>query len=241
MQQKKVIIVDDERLARVELKALLSAFPELNVVGEAANADEGVGIIKETAPDLIFLDIHMPEKTGFDLLEELEEAPPVIFTTAYDEYAIKAFEFNALDYLLKPIQSDRLKVAIDRVLASKVIPEPDTTLANAPFLRQLYLKDGTQNYFVKLSEISLFSSFGNYVKVHFGDKPVLVHRSLNQLESRVQPTQFFRANRYALINVEHILEIQQGPRNKLIAILKSGHKIEFSERKSITFRDIWGI
>ena len=207
--------------------------------GEAANADEGIRLIHTTRPDLIFLDIHMPEKSGFDLLEELkEEVPAVIFTTAYDEHAIRAFEFNALDYLLKPIQTDRLKQAIDRVFVPPPIGDDFKT---APLPKQVYLKDGDQSFFVDLADISLFSSFGNYVKVHFEDRSILVHRSLNQLEKRSSPQQFFRANRYALINVAHIRKIRQGVRGKLVITLSNEKEIEFSERKSILFREIWGI
>lgn len=242
MKHQKVIIIDDERLARLEMKTLIEEFQHLEVIAEAANADEGILLIEQLKPDLIFLDIHMPEKSGFDLLEELDEAPAVIFTTAFDEHAIKAFEFNALDYLLKPIQADRFKLAIDRILNSKNAGKVDETLANtAPLPDHVFLKDGQQSHFIKLAEISLFSSFGNYVKVHFGEKPILVHRSLNHLEQRGLPAPFFRANRYTIINVDHIQSIRQGLRNKLVVVLNSGHEIELSERKSILFRSKWSI
>ena len=241
MSKKKVILIDDERLARVELKNLLLEFPNVEVIGEAANADEGIQVIKNKTADLILLDVHMPEKTGFDMLEELPDTPPVIFITAYDEYAIKAFEFNALDYLLKPVVPERLREALERVFQKEASSAPPPVSTQSPFPSQLYLKDGTKTFFVALEDISLFSSFGNYVKVHFHDKTVLVHRSLNQIEARCQPEQFFRANRYALINLKHIQHIGQGNRAKIKVELSTGQEIEFSERKSVLFREIWGV
>lgn len=241
MTTKKVILIDDERLARVELKNMLAGFPQLEVIGEAANADEGVELIKQTNADLIFLDIHMPEKSGFDMLEELLYVPPVIFVTAYDEYAIKAFEFNALDYILKPIVKTRLATAIDHVFSKKENPPPAPTSAIAPYPDHLYLKDGAQTYFVKLQNISLFSSFGNYVKVHFEEQSVLVHRSLNQIEQRVPKDHFFRANRYSIVNIQQVQTITQLGKAKLMLTLANGYDIECSERKSILFREKWGI
>lgn len=239
MRTKQVLIIDDERLARKELNLLLKDFQELSVVGEAANADEGITLIEQLKPDLIFLDIKMPGKSGFDMLEELHLEPSVIFTTAYDQYAIKAFEFNALDYLLKPIQKERLGQALERVMqAEELLPEPETP---EPYLDHLFLKDGDKCFFVDLETISLFASYGNYVRVFFQEKPVLIHRSLNQLELRLPTRDFFRANRYSIINIRHIQSIRVGIRNKLIVSLRSGHEVELSERKSIEFRNRWSV
>ena len=240
-KRQQVVIIDDERLARVELKNLLLDFPKLEVVAEAGNADAGLQIIRQWNPDLIFLDVQMPEKSGFDLLEEIEEVPPVIFTTAHDEYAIKAFEFNALDYLLKPVQKERLREAIERINKKKAIQTPSDTPSPLPYPEQLFLKDGDRTFFVALAEISLFSSYGNYVKVHFGEQSVLVHRSLNQMESRLPPQVFFRANRYSILNVKHIVAVQQVAKSKLLVHLSSGHEVTFSERRSIEFRSRWGV
>ena len=243
MKQLTTILIDDERLARVELKNSLKRISWVTILAEAANAKEGIAMIREHQPDFIFLDIHMPGQSGFDMLEELEEAPLVIFMTAYDEYAIKAFEFNALDYLLKPVNEERLKSALERVFHLHESKNKETVKAESvpPFKDQLYLKDGNQHYFVALSKISLFSSFGNYVKVHFGEKAILVHRSLNLIESRIRDEQFFRANRYSIINMRHITEVRQGNRGKLLVLLNSGHEIELSERKSVLFREKWGV
>ncbi|MEY4728372.1 MAG: hypothetical protein RLZZ390_896, partial [Bacteroidota bacterium] len=165
--KKTAIVIDDERLARNELKKLLSDYPEVEVIGEAANVDEAIKLIEELMPDLIFLDIQMPAKTGFDLLAELETVPSVIFTTAHDEYALKAFEVNALDYLLKPIDPKRLSDAIQKVVLLDEREETanENRTESRSFLSdndQVFVKDGEKCWFVKLSEIRLFESVGNY-------------------------------------------------------------------------------
>jgi len=244
MSKRKVIIIDDERLARVELKNVLVKFPNIEVIGEGANAEEGIQLIQEKKPDLIFLDIHMPEQSGFDMLEELDDPPSVIFVTAYDEYAIKAFEFNALDYILKPINETRLEETLERTLFTKKESErafEKTDQLVSPFPDHLYLKDGNKNHFVKLSDIGLFSSFGNYVKVHFEGQSILVHRSLNQIEKRIPEDSFFRANRYSIVNISQIQEVKQGLKSKLKLVLSNGQEVECSERKSGVFRERWGI
>jgi two-component system LytT family response regulator len=159
----RAIIIDDERLARNELKKLLLDFPEIEVIAEATNASEGVEKIDSLNPDLIFLDIQMPGKTGFDMLSELERAPNVIFTTAYDEYALKAFEVNALDYLLKPVEPKRLADALQKlqVEEDKDLISDHTISVNRSILNehdQVFVKDGERCWFVKLSDIRLFES-----------------------------------------------------------------------------------
>ena len=176
----KAIIIDDERLARTELRKLLQDFPEIEVVDEASNADEGIQKIENHNPDLVFLDIQMPGKTGFDMLSELDHAPHVIFTTAYDEYALKAFEVNALDYLLKPVEPRRLADAVEKLKRSNGASisdrptyqhEPNSILSESD---QVFVKDGERCWFVKLSDIRLFESVGNYAKVYFGpNKPLI--------------------------------------------------------------------
>ena len=172
---KRAIIIDDERLARNELRKLLLEHPEIEVVSEASNADEGIEKIDELHPELIFLDIQMPGKTGFDMLAELERAPHVIFTTAYDEYALKAFEVNALDYLLKPIDPGRLADALHKLehLEEKEMNHSEHQGGSRGTLNdndQVFVKDGERCWFVKLAEVRLFESVGNYAKVFFGAK-----------------------------------------------------------------------
>ena len=207
----KSIIIDDERLARNELKKMLQEHPIINVIEEAVNAKEGIEKIETYNPDLIFLDIQMPDKTGFDLLAELERAPRVIFTTAYDEYAFKAFEVNALDYLLKPIEPKRLSDAIHKVQQEiekeklGINGNNKNPLTDAD---QVFVKDGERCWFVKLSEVRLFESVGNYAKVFFGTNKPLVLKSLNALEERLDNKVFFRANRKHIINVKWIEKIE---------------------------------
>ncbi len=205
----KAIIIDDERLARNELRKLLADFPEIEVVGEAANASEGIEKIESLNPDLVFLDIQMPGKTGFDMLAEMDKAPNVIFTTAYDEYALKAFEVNALDYLLKPIETGRLADAIQKINAHE--DRDDGTGVPVNFNRsilqesdQVFVKDGERCWFVKLMDIRLFESVGNYAKVYFGPNKPLILKSLNALEERLDEKIFFRANRKHIVNLRLI-------------------------------------
>ncbi|MCK8492750.1 MULTISPECIES: LytR/AlgR family response regulator transcription factor [Spirosoma] len=242
----KTLIIDDERLARNELRRLLENFPKIQIVGEAANADEALPMIDDLEPELLFLDIQMPGKNGFELLQSIEgKTPEVIFTTAYDEYAIKAFEFNALDYLLKPVELARLSEAIHRVeeeqqhasevqghsiagIASKVLGEND----------QVFVKDGEKCWFVKLGKVRLFESMGNYVRLYFDDQKPLVLKSLNALEDRLNPATFFRANRKHIINLQWIEKIEPWFSGGLLVTLRGGDKIEISRRQAIRFKDL---
>ena len=237
----KAIIVDDERLARAELKKLLQAFPDINVIDEAANAEEGVTKIENQNPDFIFLDIQMPGKTGFDLLSDLEKAPHVIFTTAYDEYALKAFEVNALDYLLKPIEPKRLADAIHKLQYEINKERAGLNGVNRGPLTeadQVFVKDGERCWFVKLSEIRLFESVGNYAKVFFATNKPLILKSLNSLEERLDDRIFFRANRKHIINLRWIEKIEPYFNGGLLVELKGGEKIEVSRRQTVKFKEM---
>lgn len=167
----RTIIIDDERLARTELKRMLQHFPDIEIIDEASNAQTGLQKIDIHKPDLIFLDIQMPGKSGFDLLTELEHTPKVIFTTAYDEYALKAFEVNALDYLLKPIEHKRLETAIKKIEKADANESSNVDgNSNGELLTgesQVFVKDGEKCWFIKLKEVRLFESVGNYAKVFF--------------------------------------------------------------------------
>jgi two-component system LytT family response regulator len=237
----KAIIVDDERLARAELKKLLQAFPEVDVIDEAANAHEGVDKIESQNPDIIFLDIQMPGKTGFDLLADLERAPHVIFTTAYDEYALKAFEVNALDYLLKPIEPKRLADAVHKLQYEINKERAGVNGVNRGPLTeadQVFVKDGERCWFVKLSEIRLFESVGNYAKVFFANNKPLILKSLNSLEERLDDHVFFRANRKHIINLRWIEKIEPYFNGGLLVELKGGEKIEVSRRQTVKFKEM---
>lgn len=241
----KAIIIDDERLARAELKRLLEDFPEVEVVDEAANAEEGIAKIESQQPDLIFLDIQMPGKTGFDMLSELEKAPHVIFTTAYDEFALKAFEVNALDYLLKPIEPKRLADAVQKLnLGELRESRPESGLTNNSLLTendQVFVKDGERCWFVKLSDIRLFESVGNYAKVFFGTHKPLILKSLNALEERLDEKTFFRTNRKHIVNLRMIDKIEPYFNGGLLLELKGGEKIEVSRRQTVKFKEMMSL
>jgi two-component system LytT family response regulator len=236
------IIIDDERLARNELKKLLEQHPEIQIIDEASGVDEGVEKIELARPDLIFLDIQMPGKTGFDLLGELEKAPKVIFTTAFDEFALKAFEVNALDYLLKPIDPNRLSDAIQK-LQTELALEQASILGGSvrgPLTEadQVFVKDGEKCWFVKLAEIRLFESVGNYAKVYFSTHKPLILKSLNALEDRLDEHVFFRANRKHIINLHWIEKIEPYFNGGLLVELKGGEKIEISRRQTVKFKEM---
>ncbi|RUA33714.1 MAG: DNA-binding response regulator, partial [Bacteroidetes bacterium] len=205
----KVLIIDDERLARKELSNLLTEYKDIEILGEAANADEAEQLIDKLNPDLIFLDIQMPGKTGFELLETLEKTPKVIFTTAYDEYALKAFEFNALDYLLKPIEPKRLSESINKIRKEVEAQEEKQKKSNQLTVNdQVFVKDGDNCWFVKLKDVRLFESDGNYIKVYFDKNKPMIHKSLNALDEKLDNKHFFRVSRKHIINLEWIDEIE---------------------------------
>lgn len=241
----RAIIIDDERLARTELKKMLQEFPEMEVVDEAANADEGITKITKHQPDIIFLDIQMPGKTGFEMLLQLEKAPQVIFTTAYDEFALKAFEVNALDYLLKPIEPKRLSDAINKLNTSEQREvRSEGEFVNNSILSesdQVFVKDGERCWFVKLSDIRLFESVGNYAKVFFGANKPLILKSLNALEERLDEKVFFRANRKHIINLRMIEKIEPYFNGGLLLELKGGEKIEVSRRQTVKFKEMMSL
>jgi two-component system, LytTR family, response regulator len=234
----KALIIDDERLARVELKRLLAPYKEINVIGEAVNVEDALEKITQLNPELIFLDIQMPGKSGFDLLEELDSVPTVIFTTAYDEYALKAFEYNAMDYLLKPIEPKRLEDTIKKVVEKN--RKDITTREGKQVLTekdQVFVKDGERCWFVKLETVRLFESEGNYVRIYFEDHKPLILRTLNYLDERLDGKSFFRANRKHIINLKWIENIETWLNGGLLVKLKGGHKIEVSRRQAIKFKD----
>jgi two-component system LytT family response regulator len=239
----KALVIDDERLARNELRRLLAKHPEIAVIGEGANADEARTRIAELAPDLVFLDIQMPGDNGFALLESLEPPlPQVIFTTAYDEFAVKAFEFNALDYLLKPVDPVRLAAALEKIRART---DPSAAGAGAPPERpgrlaaedKVFVREGERCWFVEVKSIRLMESEGNYTRVHFGDAQPQLFRSLNAMEERLDPRSFFRANRRQIINLAWIDRIEPWFSGGLLVYLKGGLKVELSRRQAQAFRE----
>ncbi|SDI11296.1 LytR/AlgR family response regulator transcription factor [Winogradskyella thalassocola] len=239
MKILKAVIVEDSRLARNELKELLKAHQDIELIGEAENVDEGFELITNTNPDLLFLDINMPEKDGFELLEMLDDVPVTIFTTAFDDYAIKSFEYNAFDYLLKPISQKRFSSSITKVL-EKINATSTTTAEKEEGLRldkQIFIKDGEQCWLVKIQDISLFEIVGNYTRVFFDSNTPLIYKSLAQIEEKLPSDVFFRANRQQIININHVKKVVSWFNGKLKIEMNSGEEIEISRRQSYIFKD----
>ncbi|MGB8193220.1 MAG: LytTR family transcriptional regulator DNA-binding domain-containing protein [Chitinophagaceae bacterium] len=237
MRTFSVIIIDDERLAREEVKRSLSDFPEFEVLAEAKNYEEAKTAIENFKPDLIFLDIQMPGKSGFDLLESLDEVPQVVFTTAFNQYAAKAFDIDALDYLVKPLRQERFGITIERIrkrLANNGSQETATE-------KQVFIKDGSRCFFVQLKDVYLIESADNYVKLYFNDRKVLIKRTLNALEEILDSNIFFRINRNQIINTKYITEINSLDKGKLQVRLHKGEPMEVSLRQSVLFKTLNGI
>ncbi|OAD43466.1 LytR/AlgR family response regulator transcription factor [Polaribacter atrinae] len=239
MMKLKAVIVEDSRLARNELKELIKAHKEIEILGEAENVDDAFVLINNTKPDLLFLDINMPEKDGFELLEMLDEVPITIFTTAFDEYAIKSFEYNAFDYLLKPINQKRFSKSIEKVIES--MNNNETSIIkneNALSLdKQIFIKDGENCWLVKLKDISLFEIVGNYTRVFFDQKKPLIYKYLAQVEEKLPTEVFFRANRQQIININHVKKVVSWFNGKLKIEMNSGEEIEISRRQSYLFKE----
>ena len=227
MKKFKTIIIDDERLAREEVKRALKGNPEFEIIGEASHADEAREMIESTLPDI-------------NLLEELTTVPEVVFTTAYDQYAVKAFELNALDYLVKPLREERFAKTIEKVRAELVRKEEIKTDV-LPMHRKIFIKDGENCYFIPLSDIHFIESLDNYARLYFGNQKAMIKRSLNLLEDKLDSTVFFRANRSQIINTYYIKEIHPHFNNKLHITLTTGEKIEVSSRQSVKFKNWNGL
>lgn len=238
----RALLIDDERLARAELRRLLAAHPEVEIVGEAVNAADGVRQIAALKPDLIFLDVQMPGGSGFDMLAALEDAPEVIFTTAFDQYALQAFEVNALDYLQKPIQAVRMAAALQRCAVRHQRALAYTAAgaaAVAPAAAQkLFIKDGERCWFVALQDVRLFESDGNYTRVYFDQHKPLMLRSLNQLEERLDPQRFFRASRRHIVNLDHVEQVRPNDAGGLDLRLRDDLEVEVSRRRAAQFKSL---
>jgi two-component system LytT family response regulator len=235
----RALLIDDERLARTELRRLLSAFPYIDVVGEAADADQARNQLVTLKPELLFLDVQMPEETGMELLESLEPpVPMVIFTTAFDEFAVKAFELNALDYLLKPVDPARLAVAVERLRGkASGAAAPSTAPGRLAPEEKVFVREGERCWFVQVKQIRLLESEGSYTRVHFENAQPQLFRSLSAMEDRLDPKYFFRANRSQIINLDWIDKIEPWFSGGLVVHLKGGAKVELSRRQAQEFRE----
>lgn len=231
MNKHKVIIIDDERLAREEIKRHLLDYEDFEIAGTAENADDAERLITSLQPDLIFLDIQMPGKSGFDLLEALDDVPEVIFITAYDQFAVKAFEVSAIDYLVKPFREERFAQAILKV-REKLQGKRETR----SFDRNIFVKEGEKLHFIKTSEVYLITSLGNYVRLHFSGQKVYLKRSLNQLEEMLDPALFFRISRTEIINTSFIKEVDTSVKERMTIVLETGERLTVSSRRSAAFK-----
>jgi two-component system LytT family response regulator len=225
-------LVDDERLARAGLRHLLEEHQDVIVIGEARNGEEAAQKIRRLQPDVVFLDVEMPGQDGLAMLDELEEVPPVVFTTAYQAYAVRAFEVSALDYLVKPIVPERLAAALDKV--RKMTNESESLPTR---MRHVFLRDGKHCWIVPTHQIRLLESVGNYSRVHFAHNSPLIYKSLNRLESRLDPALFFRASRSHIINLQEVKSVEPDADGGLVVVLTSGVKVTISRRQTRTLRN----
>jgi two-component system LytT family response regulator len=230
------LIIEDEPLATIELNRLLAMHPEIEVLAFADSVAVAVNKIIELKPQVLFLDINLNGESGFEVLAALDHVPRVIFITAYDQYAIKAFEVNAIDYLLKPVHPQRLAEAIEKLKKISNYREPAFTID-----KRIFIKDGENCHFVKLADIFLIESIGNYARVYYHDKKPMLHRSLNYLEEKLPPEIFFRTGRQHIINTSFIKNIYPFFNSTLQVEMQNGEKIEISQRQSIKFKELMGI
>lgn len=228
-----ILIVDDSRLARKELADILADIPNTTLIAEAVDVSSAIAAINMHKPDLVLLDIHLPDGDGFDVLEKSDFTPQIIFTTAYEQHALRAFEFNALDYLLKPVTHERLAAAIQKSISKHNIPV-QPTIASAPKTRtdQIFVRDGEHCHFIRLSDLRLISVEGNYVRLFFLNSKTLLARSLNHIEERLDPQVFFRANRQQIVNMDYVAKIEPWLNEGLLIKMLDGTEVEVSRRQA---------
>lgn len=226
-----ILIVDDSRLARKELCGLLAEHNDCSIVGEVGDVQSAVELINKLQPDLVLLDIHLPDGDGFDVLEQCDYTPKVIFTTAYEQHALRAFEVNALDYLLKPVTQDRLTAALKKIFSSNQ-PAPIQNATPKHTGEHVFIRDGERCHFVKFRDISRITVEGNYVRVFFNGQSALLLRSLNYVEERLDANQFFRANRQEIINLNFIERIEPWVNDSLMIVMRDSTEIVSSRRQA---------
>lgn len=237
----RALIIEDSRLARKELTELLKAFPNIELIGEAGDAAVALKLIDDLNPDLIFLDIHLPGKNGFEILQEMESVPAVIFTTAFDQYALQAFEYNTIDYLLKPIVTERLEQAV--LKAEQLINKMQSLVKRERLKVQdrIFVKDGSKCWFVTLGDIRLFESKGNYTQIHFDNNAPLILKSLQQVEETLDEQQFIRVNRQQIVNVKFISNVNEWFSGRIKLELSSGEVIEVSRRQVNRIKELFSL
>jgi two-component system LytT family response regulator len=243
----RTLIVDDEAPARERLRRLLAGLEEVQVVGEAGDGIEAVELIERQRPDLVLLDIQMPGLDGFGVLQALAEPPAIIFVTAYDEYALRAFEVHALDYLLKPFSRERLEQAIRHAqealaggqdLATQLGPLLESLATEGRFLTRLAVHDRDRIRVLDADEVDWISIEDEQVLVHVGDRVYAIRRTLTELEAQLDPHHFFRAHRSALVNLDRVQEIIPWFKGSHILRLTTGAEVEMSRAQARALRKI---
>ena len=246
MKKHTVFIIDDERLAREELKMLLQAIEMVELIGEASSGEEAKRLLPSLEPDILLVDINMPGMNGIEFVKGLNNPPYVIFVSAHEDHAISAFSVGAFDYLLKPINPNRLMESFNRILQDEQddwdnAKEQPLEKKKLTITDKVYIRDGEKSWFVPFTDIRLFESDGNYVKVHFHQNKPMLLRSLNSFQELLDPHFFFRANRKHIVNIEWISSVETWFNGGLMVELKTGEKIEISRRQAIRFKENWGI
>lgn len=241
---KKVLIIDDEPLARAIIKEYLKAHDDIVVAGECGDGFEAAKLIAEVQPDLLFLDVQMPKINGFELLEILPDPPAVIFTTAFDEYALKAFEVHALDYLLKPFAADRFAHAIEKwrtVAHEQRKPMPAVSYQPPEEQFRIVIKDGSEIRIIPTSEIHYIESYDDYVKIHTGAGTHLKKKTMAHFEQSLPKQQFVRIHRSFILNIQELTRIESFEKNSYIAILKSGARLSISRNAYADLKAVLGV
>ena len=237
----RVVVADDEPLARERLRMLLSSEPWLELVAECQNGLEAIDAIQGLAPDLVFLDVQMPGATGFEVIEAVgaENMPPVVFVTAYDQYALKAFDVRALDYLLKPFDRERFQQALSRArqrvgnsgpgeLERRLLALMQDLKQTPHRVDRFVVKSGGRVYFVRAEEIDWIESAGNYVKLHVGGETHLLRETMTAIEAQLDPEAFFRIHRCHIVNIERVRELQPSFNGEYVVFLKNGARLTLS-------------
>lgn len=237
----KAIVVEDSRLAREGLVRMLSNYPQIQIVGQADTVDSALALVAQWQPELLFLDIHLPGSNSFALLEQLDYLPKVVFTTAYSDYAIRSFDFNTVDYLLKPISQARLEQAVVKLLAASEtepespIPRPVMTLEPDS---KIFVKDGEQCHLVDLKDILYIESCKNYVQLFFGSHHAFVKKAMTAVEERLPRSLFFRASRQHIVNLRHIIRIEESLSDGYLVRLSNGKELEISRRQASELKEL---
>lgn len=234
-----VIIIEDARLARLELVNLLSEHPHITIIAQTGDPDEGIELVKKHQPELLFLDIQMPGKNGFEVLDAVDFTGQVIFTTAYDEYAIRSFDYDAFDYLLKPIEPERLAITISKLNKSQ--PNQASEPPSLDIHSSVFIKDGDHCDFVAIKDIFMLESCGHYCHVYYQQHKPVLKKSLNHLLTRLPSSLFFRANRQQIINLKHIINVDFAVNGNLLLTLSSGQEVEASRRYSSQFKQLMSL